>query len=185
MARLNSRWRAATGLGLTLALGSLAQLGLASANPVEEYQSKAAILYNLTKFVEWPPEALSKPTDPIEICVLGESPIQDLLQNAVAGRQMEGRKFEVRQVSAALEAASCQVLFISSARLRWRSVLAELKNRGILTVGEADTFTSEGGIVNLKTDSGKVRIQINVEAASREKLKISSRLLSLAQIVGK
>ena len=52
-------------------------------------------------------------------------------------------------------------------------------------MGEADGFASDGGVVNLKLESGKVRIQINVQAAEREGLRISSRLLSLAQIVDK
>jgi len=38
-------------------------------------------------------------------------------------------------------------------------------------------------VINFKIERGKVRFEINLEAAEREKLRISSRLLSLAHIV--
>ncbi len=42
---------------------------------VQEYELKAAVVFNLAKFVEWPPDTLKGPADPIAICVIGESPI--------------------------------------------------------------------------------------------------------------
>jgi hypothetical protein len=50
-------------------------------------------------------------------------------------------------------------------------------------VGDTEGFASVGGIVNFKLDGGMVRFQINVEAAKEKNLRISSKLLSLAQIV--
>ena len=52
-----------------------------------------------------------------------------------------------------------------------------------MTVGEAQGFASGGGVINFKLDSGRVRFEINVEAAEHAQLHISSKLLSLAQIV--
>lgn len=172
-------------LSLVILAGTVLGAGPTHGQPVEEYQFKAAIIYNLTKFVEWPPEVLKSPTDSIAICILGESPIAGALQRAVHGNQIEDRSLVLRQVSDAQQASRCQILFVPSARTRWRSVLNDLKASGVLTVGEADGFASDGGVVNLKTDGVKVRIQVNVEAAQREGIKISSKLLSLAQIVKK
>jgi hypothetical protein len=58
-----------------------------------------------------------------------------------------------------------------------------LKVTGILSVGETDGFATDGGVINFKLDDGRVRFEINVDAAEREQLHISSKLLSLAQIV--
>jgi hypothetical protein len=62
-------------------------------------------------------------------------------------------------------------------------ILGEIKTTGVLTVGETETFASEGGVVNFRIEAGSVRIQVNVDAAEQAKLRISSKLLSLAQIV--
>jgi hypothetical protein len=58
-------------------------------------------------------------------------------------------------------------------------------NSTVLTVGETDNFAAEGGIINFKIEAGSVRVQINLEAARRQQLRISSKLLSLAEIVEK
>ena len=54
---------------------------------------------------------------------------------------------------------------------------------GVLTIGEAEGFAAQGGIINFKMEEGRVRFEINVEAATRENLRISSKLLTLAEIV--
>jgi len=60
-----------------------------------------------------------------------------------------------------------------------------VKAFNILTVGEAEDFTSEGGIVRFVLDAGRVRLEFNLDAADEAKLRISSKLLSLAKIVRK
>ena len=171
-------------LSLNMILCWLAIL-TANGQIADEYQVKAAFLYNFAKFVEWPPQAFKNPQDPIAICILGQNPFGDALEQTVRGKMIDTRTFSIRQVTDARQASACHILFVSSSeRKRARSVLGELKS-SVLTVGEADGFTSDGGIVNFKIEEGRIQIQINVEAAEQEKLRISSKLLSLAQIVRK
>ena len=51
-------------------------------------------------------------------------------------------------------------------------------------MGETEAFARQGEIVNFITVDNKVRYEINVEAAKRAHLDISSKLLRLAKIVG-
>jgi hypothetical protein len=165
---------------------TLPLVGAMQGQAVEESRLKAAALYNLAKFVEWPPNTFKNGTDPITSCVLGDSPFGRSLDRELNGKSIDDRRFVVRHLSEIRQARGCQILmFTASERKRWRSVLAELTAGGLLTVGEADDFASDGGVANLSVESGKVRIQINVEAAAKKELRISSRLLSLAQIVKK
>lgn len=53
----------------------------------------------------------------------------------------------------------------------------------MLTVGEDGVFTQCGGIINFVKEDNRVRFEVNVSAAERAGLKISSRLLALARIV--
>jgi ABC-type methionine transport system permease subunit len=50
-------------------------------------------------------------------------------------------------------------------------------------VGETAGFIGAGGVVNFKLENGKVRFEIGVEAAEQAQIRISSKLLSLAEIV--
>jgi hypothetical protein len=182
MALLNGRKRTTRFLAILLT-GAAAWTDVRG-QAVDEYQVKAAFLYNFAKFVEWPAASFKGPNDPIAICVFGQSPVKGTLEQAVSGKTIGSRAFIVRQVSEVQAASSCHILFLSSSeRKRLRSTLGEIKDGRILTVGETEGFAAEGGIVNFKLDDGKVRIQINVEAAEQAKLQISSKLLSLAQIV--
>jgi hypothetical protein len=152
--------------------------------PALEYQVKAAFLYNFAKFVEWPAQSFKSPHDPISICILGKNPFGDALVETVQGKTVNGRPLVIRQLEDARE-SSCHILFVRfSEQKRLRSVLESISGRGVLTVGETDTFTADGGIINFKIDGEKIRFQINIEATRREKLRISSKLLSLAEIVG-
>jgi hypothetical protein len=163
-------------LGTFMAAGAQPQL--------DEYQVKAAFLYNFAKFVEWPPQAFEVAGNPIIVCIIGETPIYTLLESAVIDKTAGNRSLAVRKVSDGQQATGCHILFIGRAdRKRIPAVLAAITPWGILTVGETPEFVAEGGVVNFKLEDGRVRFEINVDAARREKLRISSKLLNLAEIV--
>jgi hypothetical protein len=184
MAFLSARG-AVVRFGFAFLLGG-SHIRAALGQTTDEYQVKAAFLYNFAKFVEWPPQAFKSPTDPIAICILGEDPFGHALEDAVKGKTIEGRGFVVPRISEVRQADSCQILFVSSAeRKRARAILAELRANGVLTVGETEGFAEAGGVINFKLEGGRLRLEINVDAAERAKLRLSSKLLSLAQIVKK
>jgi len=150
----------------------------------DEYQVKAAFLYNFAKFVEWPAGTFANATDPIGICVVGFNPFGSTLQDMVQGKKLGDRAFVVRRLPDTQNADKCQILFIGA--VEWKRIHAMpegLQRHGVLTVGETDDFTALGGIIGFKLDGARVRIQIAPETADRAKLRISSKLLNLAEIV--
>jgi len=176
------RWSLVSRLSLILAWG-----GTAVAGPLpsmDEYQVKAAFLYNFAKFVVWPAPRLGGANDSIEICILGSDPFGDLLDASVHGKRVEGRPFVVRRTPDVRKAFGCHILFVSSSeRKKVNAILAEVRSCGILTIGEVEGFAAQGGVINFKLESGRVRFEINVDAAEQQGLRISSKLLSLAEVV--
>ncbi len=165
---------------MTVGAGYPAALG----QSVNEYQVKAAFLYNFAKFVEWPQGSFKGAADPITICVLGQDPFGPLLEDTVKGKTLDGRGFVVRHLSDVQQAGGCHILFVSSSeRKHLQSIFEKITTAGVLTVGETAGFATQGGVVNFKLDEGKVRFEVNVDAAARKGLHISSNLLSLAEIV--
>jgi len=186
MALLNSNRLTPRTLHLTLAviLGILLTAGTTRGQGIEEYQFKAAFLYNVAKFVEWPPAAFKGSSDPIVSCILGDSPLASALEQGAKGKMVGDREFVIRRIADVRQSSGCHILFVSSSeRKRWRSIFDGTRNSGMLTIGESDGFATEGGVLNFKLEGNKMLIQINLETANREGLKISSRLLSLSQIV--
>ena len=158
----------------------------AQAPAFDEYQVKAAFLYNFAKFVEWPPSSFVKASDPIEFCIVGQNPFGSTLEEMVQNKKIGDRAFLVRRLPDTQQAGKCQILFIGAAdSKRTASLLDTLKGATILTVGETEDFTALGGMIGFKLDGTRVRIQVALETAERHRLRISSKLLSLAEIVKK
>jgi hypothetical protein len=169
-------------LALAATLGS----ARAQAPVADEYPVKAAFLFNFAKFVEWPSDAFKGNDDPFAICVMGQNPFGGALEEIVRDKTVANRGFVVRGVSSAQQASKCQIVFVTaSERKRFHSLLEELKGHSVLTVGEAEDFTANGGVINFKLKDARVRIEIDTGAAERAKLRISSKLLSLAEITRK
>jgi len=148
---------------------------------VDEYHVKALFLYNFAKFVDWTP---ATPTDTICVGILGDDPFGDVLDQTVAGKTVNGRSFVVRRLKRYEDAKVCQIVFVSgSEKKRLHAILNGLGSFGVLTVGEMEGFAAHGGVINFEIAGGKVRFEVNVDAAERAGLKLSSKLLSLATIV--
>jgi len=155
-----------------------------AAEPIaDEYQVKAAFLFNFAKFVEWPSEAFSDASAPLVITVFGDDPFNGSLE-AVKGKLVNNRRLTIRRVKDIQEIGKSNVLFVGpSAKKELARILEALQGQSVLTVGEDGVFTQCGGIINFVKEDNRVRFEVNVSAAERAGLKISSRLLALARIV--
>ncbi|MBW8864533.1 MAG: YfiR family protein [Verrucomicrobia bacterium] len=150
----------------------------------KEYQVKAAFIFNFAQFVDWPPAVFTNASAPLCIGILGDDPFGKILDATVNGEKVDGHPIVIRRFQRAEEALDCQVLFVSrSETRRMRQILASLKDRSILTIGEVDGFCKDGGIIRFVTEQNKIRFRINPETAKNANLTVSSKLLRLAQIV--
>ena len=168
-------------------LFAAALLGVAAvraAPPPPEYQLKAIFLFNFAQFVGWPAAALSNDQLPFVIGVLGDDPFGSYLDETVQGEKIGGHPMVVRRYSRVEDAAGCHVLFISRSESgRMAEIVAALRGRNILTVGDVEDFNQVGGMVRFVTEQGRIRLRIDVQAAQAAGLTISSKLLRSATIV--
>jgi hypothetical protein len=151
-----------------------------------EYRQKANFLAMIPSFVEWPEEgsaAWSKPKT-FQICVFGRYSFGTDLVDMTRSTNVRGEKVQVLWVRKLPELSSCQVVFVSeSESKRYGKVLDALHGTSALTVGETSDFLAAGGIIYLEKSPQGLSIDVNLEAADKAKLKISSRLLGLARSV--
>ena len=76
------------------------------------------------------------------------------------------------------------ILFISaSERKKLPMILSSLRGSSVLTVADIAEFTRSGRDDSFLNENDRVRFAINVDATSRARLKMSSKLLSLAKVV--
>jgi hypothetical protein len=173
---------------VTAALAAGLLLGLApkvAAQPTlaEESAIKAAYIYNFGKFTDWPAEAWGA-TGRLRLCLAG--PDNELARaiEALQGKTpVQGRTVEVASLSRPSEAGACHVLVLTSRDRVAQDWIGASSGAPVLTVGDTQGFSAAGGMVGLFVDGEKVRFEINLEAAQRARLKLSSQLLRLARLV--
>jgi YfiR/HmsC-like len=176
--------RTISGCKSALVIAALLITTNATAQTVDEYRVKAAFVFNFAKFIQWPTEAFKTPSDPLVICVVGQDQMADSLRETVNGNAIDGRPVVIRQIAIGRGPCDCHILFVGASAMKgFRSHPKELT--GVLIIGETPGFAGDGGAINLKLEGGRVRFEINVAEAERQQLHISSKLLSLAQVVKK
>jgi hypothetical protein len=153
-----------------------------------EYQLKAAFLFNFMQFVQWPASAFADGAGPMAspmiIAVLGEDPFGEQLDQLVRGEKIRGRAIVVQRHARIEDVGPCQLLYINeSDQRKLKDILAKLVQQPVLTVSDAPDFTHHGGMINFVTQDNRVRLLINVDAATAAQLTLSSKLLRPAQIV--
>jgi hypothetical protein len=175
--------------------GTLAILLVLAASPAggaepkpTEYEVKAIYLYNFARFVEWPAGAPEREggrdAERFTICVLGRDPFGQVLDRVLAGETLHGRRAAAKRISGAREASGCELVFISeSERGGLGETLRLLREKSILTVSDMDDFSTSGGMIQLVLEDERVRFEVNLAAATKAGLRLSSELLKVARAV--
>lgn len=176
-----SLWRVIIAVSLLLA-GSRESSRAQSTD--EEYRVKAAFIFHFAQLVDWPQEMQTAGANSLFLCTIGEDPFQGALESTVAGKAVGNKIIRVRHLGPGEDMQACQILFVGRAQgKRIPTLLANLHNAPVLTVGESAGFLGAGGMICFVLDQNNVRFGINLDAAEAAKLKIGSRLLLLAQTV--
>ena len=146
-----------------------------------EYRIKAAYLYNLSKFIQWPGETADS-QEPIDICLFGSNPFNDYIYK-LEQRKARGRPIKIIDNPASEQLTNCEIIFVPVNASKSNEFLASLKSTNILTVGESDVFIGQGGIINLNLENGRVQLTINNTKAKNSGFIISANLLEIARKV--
>lgn len=169
---------------LVLLFALLPRPAPAQSSAIPEYRVKAAFLFQFTQFVDWPPEAFSTGQAPLVIGVFGEDPFGSFLDETVRGEKANGHPLAVERYRRLEEVKNCQILFVSRPETgRLGEILAALKGRDILIVGDTSDFADRGGTVQFVNQENKIRLRINLSAAKAANLTISSKLLRPATVI--
>jgi len=182
--------RAAAALAIALALGALAPWApSAHAQAVvsgSEEKIKAAYLYRLLNYVDYPAQAFETPASPYVIGVVDDDVVAAELAQLVANKPVNNREVVVRRIGPGAAAGTLHVMFVSRAdHGRQAYLLQQSAAAPVLTVTETGDGLDQGAVLNFRIVDGRVRFDISLPAAERAGLRLSSRLLGLAYKVVK
>jgi uncharacterized protein DUF4154 len=142
---------------------------------------KAAFLYNFAKFADWPADILA-PGQKLSLCVLGDNAVADALEHTIKGHTVGNHELAVQVIDARGPIRSCHLLFVGGLDANIQLIEA-LKGASVFTVSDRNKFAESGGVAQLILEQDRMTFAINISAAQRARLQLSSKLLSLAKIV--
>jgi hypothetical protein len=149
----------------------------------DETEVKAVFLFNFAQFVEWPPSKLP-PDSAIVIGVLGKDPFGKYLDETVHNETINGHPIKVERYTNEQRIGNCHILFINPSRsIRIQNVLKTLEGKNILTVSDATSFANQGGMIHFINERNRIKLSINLRSVRESEISISSKLLSLAEII--
>lgn len=146
-----------------------------------ELEVKAVFLYNFAKYVDWPPTSRGTSTT-IRMCVPANSAFLAVLRDAVRDEVVNGRPLSAVGLDGLDAARDCDILYVGGAATPDAAAwINAVRGRQVLTVG--DGVLVDGLVIAFVRDQNRIRFDINRQAAARQNLAISSRLLGLARRV--
>lgn len=161
---------------LLLLLGCLP---VVAAQMAGEYQVKAAMVFNIAKFTEWP----SGVRETLKIAVIGKGPFSGALEG-LQGKLIRNRSIKVCRVESPSEVKGCQILVVTrSAESLMGAIALESRTHSVLTISDIAGFAKSGGCVGFIEADGQMRFEVNLSALQRARIQMSSQLLKLAKIV--
>ncbi|MCB1836379.1 MAG: YfiR family protein [Alcanivoracaceae bacterium] len=159
---------------------------VAAVSPADERagEIKAAFIYNFAKFVEWPASSFASGNAPLHVCALDVVTEQTPLP-LLDGRVAQGRVIRMVRLQDLSTVDQCHILYVpvTTQASRRVALVEALARRAVLTISEDEAFIDQGGMVSLFVDDDRVRFSVNLKLAQATGLKISARMLQLAQEV--
>ncbi len=149
--------------------------------PTLEYKIKATYLLNFIKYIEWPEQSHPISQGSFIIAILGDDRFGEAT-NFFTDKTINGRSVVIRKFKNVDELENCHILFVSSSeRKNEKRIIKLVRGKGILTIGESDTFIKRGGIIEFLLSRAKVNFRINLSIAKKEGFIFSSKLLRIAK----
>jgi hypothetical protein len=150
-----------------------------------ERRVKAAFLYKFLGYTDFPASAFVDAAAPLTIGVIGADDLAVELARVVAGRTVNNRPVEVRELREADAPARMHLLFVGGLDPQRVARIVRQASGAMLIVTECDSGLQLGSVINFRIVDERVRFDVSLDAAERNGIKLSSRLLTVANRVQK
>ena len=151
--------------------------------PTGEAQIKAMFVYNFLKFVEWPPDTSLVAREPFIVVIIGDGATADATAHFLAAKSIGERPLLVLRNRSDQSLVGARAAFVVERDAKKLHRVLDAAAARVLTIGEGDSFTTQGGVIGLIVEDRKVRFDVDTSAAQNAGLRVSSKLLMLTHAI--
>jgi hypothetical protein len=142
---------------------------------------QAQMIYNFLKYIQWPNETEA---GDFVVGVMGEEEVFTTLKNYYDGKPRGAKKFVVKKLASADEAATCSVVYLGKSKSKeFENIKNGVTGKSILTITDSFNLGSKGSCINFKVVDGKLKFEMNQASLGGASLKVSTQLTSLAIVI--
>jgi hypothetical protein len=154
-------------------------LPVAQAEAISESSLKAAIVYKLAQFTDWPPPPFTE----FNLCLIGKDVFEGELVHLI-DKNLQQTKIIVTYLSNISDAETCQLLFMSPANSsQLSSWQAQIKTLPILTISDNPNAWDQDIMIVLSTEPNRIVFSINKSAAQKVGIAFRAQMLRIARMV--
>jgi hypothetical protein len=145
------------------------------------YEIHSAMLFNFMKYIQWPNEGEA---GEFVLGVLGEDDVFNTMKTRYDGKPKGAKKYVVKKLATAAEAASCQVVYIGKFKSKeFENIKTATAGKSILTITDSNNLGQKGSCINFKVIDGRLKFELNNASLNGASLKVSSQLSSMAIMI--
>lgn len=148
----------------------------------DEYEVKAAFIYNFTKYITWEDSKFEKASS-FKIGIYKDSPIESYLVKLIENKKVSNKKIEIVKINSLEEIDALQLVFVPSKTItkEFKEISADEDLKSSLIVSEKQGRLNLGAGINFLLVTNRIKFEINLNNIKNNKLKVSSQLLKLAE----
>ena len=150
-----------------------------------ERRVKAAFLYKFLGYTEFPSTAFGDAASPVLIGVAGSDDMLAELARTVMGRTLNGRPITVKLVREGDRPGPLHLLFVAGSECAQVARILRAVPGAMLPVSECEGGLQMGSVINFRMVDEHVRFDVSLDAAEKNNVRLSSRLLNVANHVQK
>jgi hypothetical protein len=163
---------------IIFSLAMIFVVGGVAAQERPTHEIHAAMLYNFIKYVQWPNE--SEAGDFV-VGVFGEEKVFGTLKQWYDGKPKGTKKYVIKQLTTAAEAADCAVVYLGKGKSRdFENIKNSIGTKPVLTITDGAGLGQKGSCINFKIVDGKLKFELNQASVTSSNLKVSGQLTSMA-----
>lgn len=152
-------------------------MALEFSDQTREYSLKTAYVYHFAELVQWPDSNKGS----INICLQNSNRLARYLA-ALEGQRVDGAVVHViNDYPKSLE--GCQMLLLSAVNELSDTLQQQARTHHILLLSDQETFAAHGGMLEFTRHDEKLSLIVNIKVVKEAGLKISSKLLRMAEII--
>jgi hypothetical protein len=162
-------------VALLITIGS----AFAQDRPVHEVYSM--MVFNFTKYVQWPDHTAS---GEFVIGVIGNTDVYNTLNSWYGGKPRGSKTYVIKKFNNSSEVTDCHVVFIDKTKSNeFEGVNAKVQGKGTLIITDKNGLGAKGSGINFKTVDNKLKFELNQKALETANLKVSGALSSMAILI--